>query len=79
MAIRQRKPQPPCECGCAELARRLAEAEAVIAALARNAVVDGQVKDVRALPGNRTVDCRTDAAAIRSAAARREPAASLTG
>jgi hypothetical protein len=31
----RRKPDAPCECGCGELARRLAESEALTAAIVR--------------------------------------------
>lgn len=39
MALRRRQPPPPCPCGCEQLAARLAEYEATVAALAAAVIV----------------------------------------
>lgn len=64
MALRRQQP-PPEPCGCEQ---RITELEAAVAALARTAVRVGHATDVCALPGNRTLDNRLDAAIIRTAA-----------
>jgi hypothetical protein len=38
MMLKRRQPPPPCACGCARLAARLAEAEALNAAIIRTVV-----------------------------------------
>jgi hypothetical protein len=70
MALRRQQPPAHEPCPCAGLAERLAGLEADIAALARTAIRAGLATDVCQLPGNRVIDNRADAAAIRAAAAR---------
>jgi hypothetical protein len=68
MGLRRRQPPP---CACEQLAQRLAEAEAAIAALSRAVIHGGLAPDIIALPANRRLDNRADAAVIRAAAASR--------
>ena len=66
MALRQKQPPAAAEpCACAE---RVAELEAVVAALARAAIRNGGGDEAFMLPGNRAINNRPDAAVIRKAA-----------
>ena len=66
MALRQRQPRAetqPCDC-----AERVAELEAVVAALARAAIRNGGGDNAYMLPGGRAINNQPDAAVIRKAA-----------